>query len=531
MTEKPHQECPFVDCGSSDAFSWNTDGFGYCHSCHNNYPSKKEVFDWASEKYPLKNKEESKIKREVTGITYEGIRGIDADVCKLYGIQLQTDPDGEPVQYAFRYPKNTKYLDVVRPDGKKKIWLKNKGVKNLDLFGPEFNAGSSNKIYITEGEFDAASLYQVLGKSMPVVSLPSSSIGDDFIKATFDYLSKFKEIVYAGELDDPGRKSAERLYKAYPEKFYYVPLTKWKDANEFLEKGDADDLMWAARKPQRYSPDNFFCSDHDLEKAIREENPYEYVPTGHHGLDSKIRGLTKGGITFIKAQRGIGKTTLLRYFEVGLLQNSDCKIAALHAEEMKSTTYRSMASYALNKNVNTKEDASINGVSEEEVIEAAKSIAQNDRTIIFEMRSTDGPEAVLDYIKLAVGVYGAEYVFIDHIQRLAYMSPNGVEGATSVLTSLAAHSAQLAKEFNVGIIFLSQVNDDGRTKYASALEEEAIICMRLTRNVDSEDEKERNLTHIDVDKNRPWSKLGDAGTLIYDEETTLVKEYEVEFDV
>ena len=141
-----------------------------------------------------------------------------------------------------------------------------------------------------------------------------------------------------------------------PEKFYYVPMSKHKDANEFLMEGDESDLKWAALKPQRFAPDNFFVGDLEVEKAITTENPYEYVPTGHTGIDDKIRGLVKGGLTFIKALRGQGKTELVRYFEVGLLKQNT-RLALLHMEEMKSTTYRAMATYELGWNVRTKEDA------------------------------------------------------------------------------------------------------------------------------------------------------------------------------
>lgn len=374
------------------------------------------------------------------------------------------------------------------------------------------------------GNCDAASLYQVLGKTYPVLSIPSASIGEKFIKKNIDYIKSFQEVVYAGELDDAGRKAAERLYAAIPEKFWYVPLTKWKDANEFLMNGDGEILKWAALKPQRYSPDNFFCTDDAVEKAIREENPYEYVPTGHQGWDEKARGLVKGGITFIKAPRGTGKTELIRYFETAMLKSEDTRIALLHAEEMRSTTYRAMATYELGINVRTKDDAKWNGVSEEDVVKAAQAATKGERTIIFEMRANDDPMKVLEYVRLAATVYGAGYIFIDHVQRLAYLSANGVDGATALLTALGSRMAQLCKELNIGVIFISQVNDDGRTKYAAALEEEAIMCVLLERDVESEDEIERNTTRFKFDKNRCFSKLGDAGAVFWNEETTLLEE-------
>ena len=521
MSEHPHQPCPFTSCKSSDAFSWNDGGYGSCKSCGQSYPPRgmKGLKDWALEEYPVKQQVDVR-SLPVTGITYDGIRGIDPDVCKLYNIQLQVADDGTPVRYAFKHHDNIKY----RGYDEKVFWLKEKGKGLEDLFGPEFNSGTSKKIFITEGEFDAASLYQILGKTYPVVSLPSASIGEKFVKKNYKYLSTFQEIIYAGELDDAGKKAAELIYAAFPKNFYYVPMSQHKDANEFLMAGAGDTLKWAAIKPQRYTPDNFFCSDDAVDLAIRTENPYEYVPTGHSGIDEKCRGLVKGGLTFIKAPRGMGKTEVVRFFEMAMLRDPDERIALLHMEEMKSSTYRSMATYELGINVRTKDDARDNGISEDDVIKAAQKATDGERTIIFEMRVHDDPMKILEYVRLASSVYGAGYIFIDHVQRLAYLSAAGVDGATSTLTSIGAQMAQLAKELNIGVVFISQVNEDGRTKYAGSLEEEAIICIKLERDIESEDEVEQNTTHFKIDKNRPFAKLGDAGSLYYDAETTILRE-------
>ena len=522
MGDNPHMACPFVDCSSSDAFNWNDDGFGFCHSCGESYPAKKsvETFDWVANDYPIKQRINI-MNVPVTGSTFNDIRGLKPDVCQVYGIQVQTGDGGVPVRYAYKYPHTVKYRDY---NDKSKSWVKDRGLGMSHLFGPDFNSGSSTRIYLTEGEFDAASLYQILGQKWPVKSLPSASIGEKFIKANHAYLNSFKEVVYAGELDDAGRRAADKLYEALADKFWYVPMSKHKDANDFLTNGDGDDLKWAALKPQRYSPDNFFCSDEEVEDAIRRENPYEYTPTGHAGLDEKTRGLVKGGITFIKAPRGTGKTEVIRFFETGLLRSPDERIALLHMEEMKSTTYRAMATYHLGTNVRTKDDAKENNVTEEAVIQAAKEATQGERTIVFEMRSHDDPLKLLEYIRLAASVYGAGYIFIDHVQRLAYLSSSGVDGATSTLTTLGSRAAQLAKELNIGVIFISQVNDDGRTKYAASLEEEAIICIKLERDTETDDEVLQNTTTFIVDKNRPFAKLGNAGSVYYDPDTTILSE-------
>jgi twinkle protein len=505
---KTHLTCP--NCGANDAYTEFESGRGYCHS------EAKNIF---TKEY------RGMTEPEIKGFTFEGIRGLDRDVAEMYGICVHLDEKKQPVRYAFKYPSNTKYRDTVPAGTKgKRFWWKEKG-SNKDLFGPNFNAGSSKRIYLTEGEFDAASLYQILGKTYPVKSLPSSSISDEFISSAYEYLSTFQEIVYCGEQDKAGKACAERLYKAFPSKFYFVPMTKHKDANDFLTSGDGDDLKWAAIKPIRWTPDNFFCSDQAVVRAIREESPYEYTPTGHSGLDSKIKGLVKGGLTFLKAPPGSGKTEFFRYLSTNILRSTETKVALLFMEEMKSLTYRAMATYELGINVRTRDDAKDNSVSEEKVEEAAVKATKGERTIVFEMRGDDDPLEVVNYCRIATGVYGAEYVFIDHVQRLAYLS--GVDGATSVLTSLAAKLAQLSKELNVGIIMISHVNDEGHTKYAKSLEEEAAVCIRIERDKEATDTEERNTTRFYIEKNRPFSKLGFAGAVLYDEETTILTEVHV----
>ena len=504
---KTHLKCP--RCGSNDAATEFEKGRYYCHgSCGGKYFTTEDYMD------PKKT--------EPSSHTYEGIRGLDTEVAKKYGIQVQLTAEGKPYRYAFKYPHTVKFRDY---HDKSNTWQKDIGAGMRELFGPKINPGSSKRIYLTEGEFDAASLYQSMDCTWPVLSLPSASIGDAFVKHNYDLLNSFAEIVYSGELDKAGKKAADRLYTAFPQKFYHTPLTKWKDANEALMAGDIKELKWTALRPQRWTPDNFFCSDDQVSKILREENPYEYMPTLHKGLDSLIRGLVKGGLTFIKAPPGSGKTEIFRYLEHSLLKNTDQKIGVLHMEEQKSTTYRGMATYQLGKNVRTREDAKENSVSEADVEMAAIAAAKGERTIVFEMRSGDDPLQVLEYCRLAAGVYGANYIFVDHIQRLAYLG--GIDGATSVLTKLSSNLAQLAKELNLGIILISHVNEDGHTKYAKSLEEEAIICIRIERDKESTDPEIRNTTKFVVEKNRPFSKLGYAGAVFYDETTTIVEEVEI----
>jgi replicative DNA helicase len=183
-----------------------------------------------------------------------------------------------------------------------------------------------------------------------------------------------------------------------------------------------------------------------------------------------------------------------------------------------------MATYELGVNVRTDQDQQENEISDDDVEKAALAAAKGDRTIIFEMRASDDPIKIVEYVRLAAGVYGADFVFVDHVQRLVYKA--GVDGATNTLTMVASQLAELGKELNIGIIMISHVNEDGHTKYAKSLEEEAIICLKIERDKKSEDEEIKNTTTFIVEKNRPFSRLGDAGAIYYDPVTTILTETE-----
>ena len=239
----------------------------------------------------------------------DGIRSIDPEVCKLYGIQIQTDKDDNPIRYAYKYPHTVKYRDY---NDKSKSWIKDRGVGMNELFGPEFNQGSSHRIYITEGEFDAASLYQILRQKFPVKSLPSASIGEKFIKNNFNYLNAFKEVIYAGELDEAGRRAAESFMRHCQKSFTMYQCLSTKMLTSFLKQMTLNSLLGSSKATEILTR-KLLCSDEEVEQAILTESPYDYIPTGHSGLDDKIRGVVKGGLTFIKAPRGTGKTEVVRY--------------------------------------------------------------------------------------------------------------------------------------------------------------------------------------------------------------------------
>lgn len=565
MSDINHKKCPYLDCSSSDAFSFNLEkGVGKCHSCGESYPKKGmrgNLHEWATTEYKLKDRSGKYVSK---ADTYDGdLSGLDywaefdesmevaeqqeeeyemieekpnVDLSKLevikvprrnimtvtqdfYGVKVY-GVDGVPIRDTYPYPSG----------GIKTRHIVDKGFSVTgsinELFGMNLFAPSSSKmVTICEGELDAMSAYQMLKNGAyvnPVVSVPSATPSNKMWENSREWLDSFEKIVLSVDNDKAGNNLVDIIFELFPSKTYRVNHGNHKDANDFLQAGEGaayKSAWWAAKK---VTPEGFISSGEDWKDCLHKETPYQYVPTPIKGLNGVIRGWTKGGITILKALPGTGKSSIFRWAQHDLVVNKGISAASLMMEEQKSTTIRGMLTYELGVNVNTREDAERNGFTDDKLDEFIDKVTEDDKFVCFDIDTKDAVESTIKAINTAISLYGSEYIFIDHIQRLAYHA--GVDGATASLTKLGVEMAEVAKRRNVGIICISHVNGDGKTKYAAAIEEEAIQIIELTRDLEADSEEERNKTQLIVTKNRPFANAGKAGELTYDFETTMVSE-------
>jgi hypothetical protein len=84
--------------------------------------------------------------------------------------------------------------------------------------------------------------------------------------------------------------------------------------------------------------------------------------------------------------------------------------------------------------------------------------------------------------------------------------------------------SKLAAELNVGIITIAHTNDDGDPKYCKMIGQRASVIIDLSRDREAEDEQERNTTTLKVEKNRPCSEEGYAGSLRFNMDTFTLQE-------
>lgn len=189
MVELTHKPCPYEHCGSSDAFSYNTDKMvGHCHSCGESYPSNRPMFDWAKLRYPTKDSRTIEVIDDEMKKEFRDHRGITDRTMRFYDVETDVDENNKEIRHGYKYP-----------DGKVKYRIFPKqftadvGLKTDVFWGMnKFNGGSAKAVTICEGELDAMSAFQMLGSKYPAVSLPSATPKRTILENCFDWLNSLK---------------------------------------------------------------------------------------------------------------------------------------------------------------------------------------------------------------------------------------------------------------------------------------------------------------------------------------------------
>ena len=521
MPDIIHKPCPFVSCGSSDAFSYHTEKkVGKCHSCGESYPSRQETYEWAEQSYPKKERDSM----NVTEFTPKRIESIsDGRHLPLRGILQSTMQDFNVLTYDDRqeyvYPSGG---IKVRKLEEKSFYAKD-GFKGDELFGMNlFPAGCSRIVTITEGELDALSAAQMLGKQYtnPVVSLPSATPSKKLWENCKDWLGSFEKIVLSVDNDDAGNALADRMARLFPNKIYRVQHGEFKDANDFLQAGkgvDFKNLWW---KPVKHTPENILNTADEFLKLYEDTPEHVYYPTGIQALDDKILGLMQGHFTVIKAPTGIGKTEVMRYLEYNMITRG-VPIAAMHVEETKLRSLLGLVSYECNDNL-TRRDLIEEKGANDQVLAAITKLTKDELYYQFFMGDGQGAEELCDQIRYFSQACGCKFVFFEPIQDVVVGSSE--EGKESMLADLAIRLSKLAAELNVGIVTIAHTNDNGDPKYCKMIGQRASVVIDLSREKEADSLEERNTTHIRVEKNRPCSEEGNAGTMRFNLDTFTLRE-------
>ena len=517
-----HEPCP--ECGSDNNLARYSDGHGFCFGC--NY---YEHADGATGGglAPSQNINPELIHGEYLELKK---RGINEKTVRKFGYMVCSF-NGSPVHIApFHDAKGVICAQHIRFQNKDFIWLGDP--KSAGLWGQQLWRDSGKMVVITEGEIDAMSISQLQDNRWPVVSLRSGAAGGkkDIAKAV-SWLEGFESVVFAFDMDDPGKKAASEcalLLSPGKSKIWNLPL---KDANEMLQAGRNKELLDAIWGAKVYRPDGIVSAE-ETWGLLMSEDPKGGVPYPWRELQEKTTGMRIGEIVTICAGSGIGKSQVCRELAAHLVCHGE-KVGYIALEESVKRSIRGLVSIFVNAPLH------LPNVRQSIAVEDMKAAWDKLASKVYfydHWGSLDG-DNLFNRIRYLAVACGCRWIVLDHISIVVSGDKEGDERRN--IDNLMTQLRSMVEELSIGMLLVSHLKrPDGKP-----LEEGGKTSLALLRGSgsigqlsdivigqerDQQDEERSNITTLRILKDRFAGSTGLAGELHYNRMTGRLVEGETD---
>lgn len=520
---------PCVKCDSSDAMAIDENGWGKCFSCDANIPPSQ----LDTEVLPVEHT--NKGTRPVTAQIRIDCRGfpdrkITRETAKKYGAGF----DGMDIVFPFK--NGTAYK--IRLNGEKdRQTIKGDFKEATTLYGQELSPENGKRIVITEGEFDAMALSQMLGKwNVPVVSVRNGASGAvKDIKANYHYLDTFDEVIFFFDNDTAGKEAAEKCAEVFSHKAKIVKgFEGFKDACDYLvanKSADAVKIFWNASK---WTPAGII-NGNDLYDELMKPLAKADADYPWEGLNKITYGIRKGELIVVTAGSGLGKSQFIKEIVFHLLNTTQDNIGTIFLEESVRKTGLSLMSLAANKPLHLPTTEA----TQEEKDSAFKATMGKQRIYMLSQFGSEDVDTVVDRIRYLAKGADCKYIILDHVSIVISAQSNGDE--RKALDELMTKLRMLVEETGISLIAISHLkrpdkkgHEEGASTSLAQLRGSGSIAqlsdmvIGLERNGQADCDIERNTTHVRVLKNRFAGVTGKATQLLYNLQTNRMTELEEE---
>jgi len=445
------------DCGSNDGlqvFQQDDGTFdAYCFAC-----GKYEKDPYNGGEPPKFNPPDpAEVKARIQELIKYPVHDLPERRLKKYafdhfGVRMEvSEQDGvTPTVVYFPYGSENGLVGwKARAVGVKRMWGVGSLKKVLPFGWKKALRSGSKTLYITEGEYDAVALYQIL-KDMnkhtayedmehAVISLPS---GSGSARQTISGLSQeirrnFKDVVLVFDMDEPGQAAAEEVCKIFPEA--KVAALPYKDANECLMQGASKAckaaVVYRATKPKN----SRVVYGSSLREAARKE-PEHGLSWPWQGMTDATRGIRRGETLYFGAGVKMGKSELVNALAAHIIKEHNRPVYMIKPEEALPKSYKLLLGKIAGRIFHDP-----NVPFDEEAFDAADQLV-GDKAIFQDIYQFGRWEDLKEDIMYTVVNDGVQDVFIDPITCFTN-TMNSAE-ANEHLTLIAAELSAMAKDLD-----------------------------------------------------------------------------------
>lgn len=380
-------------------------------------------------------------------------RGISLATAEKYNVFRMTR-GGQRVTV---FPYGPECQKVIGDD--KSIYINGDYKKAVPMFH-----GKSDKLIITEGEYDCLSVSQVVGDKYDVVTLINGA--DSVVKFINDLrptLDTYSEINLCFDNDAPGAKAVQSFLDTYGYERVKVISLPVKDANEMLQTGRTDELKTAIFKAKTPRPE---CVQKmsDIDDDFFNETTTKPFETSLPAFDFYMGGgIRTGELTMLAGGSGCGKSTFCTNLVYNILRAyPDCKIADIKLEVRQVMNAKAYMSILRNLRFR-------------DIKENSKLLTDTDKDeyrrvlgnlYINKHFGSLGGNQLLSLLDYYATVEKVQFIVLDHITLAVSGMPSSREGERKDLDILVTKIRELINRTGVGIICVSQLNDKGESDLA-----------------------------------------------------------------
>lgn len=430
---------------------------GFCFSCKGYEPNPLggNTMEKAGIERTAKSPEE--IQKELDEIgTYPvaGFRGIHKKTVGYFGCHVSLDQERQEEVEVHYYP----YQEIGGGQGGYKVRIVEGkrifslgSVKNVYPFGwAQAIASGSPRIYITEGEVDAMSLFEELMKknkasaqyadNIPaVVSIPhgAASASRDIGKILPELRKHFKEVVLVFDQDDAGRAAVEDVLRILPEA--KVATVPGKDVNECVVNGHVKALVNAVMFNASKHKNTRVVMGSELAEAAKER-PTMGLSWPWQGMTKLTRGIRRGEVYYIGSGVKMGKSEVVNALAVHMMVEHNAPVFLVKPEEAKEQTYKRLVGKAAGRIFH---DPDI--PFDEEAFDAAEPTIGDKAIILDSYQFVDWKTLKLD-ISYVVKEYGVKDIIIDPIT--VFTAGMNAAEANDFLIQMSQDLAAMAKDLD-----------------------------------------------------------------------------------
>ena len=529
-------------CGTKKGLVCFDDGNAYCFKCGTFIPDYLTGDELKTKTRIGKSKEQIEQElnnvKEFPNMDFE-FRKIKPEYYNYFNVKYSfSEVNREPEAVYFPYTLKGELSGYkVRLIEEKRMWSIGRVNPECELFGwTQAITTGSRKLFITEGEYDAIALYQILHESQKgtqwadrrpaVVSLPNgvSSASKAILNNLKEINNFFQEIVLVFDNDEAGNRATEEVLRVVPEaKVATLPL---KDANECLDKGQTLACKNAVLFQAKSNKNTRIVSGASL-RELALKQPEFGAPYPWDWLTRKTRGIRFGETIYLGAGQKQGKSEIVNTLAAWCMKDLDWNVFLVKPEEANPKTYKMVAGKMEGKFFHdpTKD-------FDKEAFDRAADILDK-KMYLLDLYQHVGWDSLKQDIRTAVEKNNCKAVFIDPITNLV----NGMDAASAntKLQEIAQELSAMAKDLNCVIfIFCHLRNPDNGPPHerggkvlssqfagSRAMARSCNYMLGLEGNRDPElSEEERNMRKLVLLEDREYGEVGELN-MYWDSKTGL----------